>query len=204
MLSAAQATGIGNVPAGMRRFITELTEPKMNWREILTQQIESQIKNDFTFARPGRRSFSSDAILPSMKREPAVEVTIAIDLSGSIGEPAMKDFMSEVVGILQQHSSYKITILTWDCSCYFAGTYTEDDGEDAVINAPMKGGGGTSPGCIWQWCEENEHEPKQLVIFTDGYIDSSANSYADIFPTVWLGYKNPSWNGPHGVTCHYD
>ena len=39
MISAAQSAGAGNVPAEIERMIKELTEPKMNWRELLQQQI---------------------------------------------------------------------------------------------------------------------------------------------------------------------
>ena len=44
MLHAAQAAGAGNTPGEVQRMIKELTEPKMNWREILRQQIQSTIK----------------------------------------------------------------------------------------------------------------------------------------------------------------
>ena len=37
------------------RMIKELTEPKMNWREILRQQIQSTIRSDYTFSRPSRK-----------------------------------------------------------------------------------------------------------------------------------------------------
>jgi predicted metal-dependent peptidase len=44
MISAAQSAGAGNVPKGVERMLKELTEPKMNWREILRQQIQSTIR----------------------------------------------------------------------------------------------------------------------------------------------------------------
>ena len=43
MLSAAQATGAGNTPGNVQRMIKELTNPKINWRELITQQIQSTI-----------------------------------------------------------------------------------------------------------------------------------------------------------------
>jgi predicted metal-dependent peptidase len=52
MMQAAQAAGAGNTPAEVQRMIKELTEPKMNWREIIRQQIQSTIRNDYTFSRP--------------------------------------------------------------------------------------------------------------------------------------------------------
>ena len=36
MMAAAQAAGAGNCPAEIERIIKQFTEPKMNWRELLT------------------------------------------------------------------------------------------------------------------------------------------------------------------------
>ena len=41
MLSAAQASDPGNVPAGVKRIVAQLTEPKMNWRDLLRMQMQS-------------------------------------------------------------------------------------------------------------------------------------------------------------------
>ena len=48
MVSAAQSTGAGNLPGALQRLVKDLTEPKMDWREILQQQIMSTIKSDYT------------------------------------------------------------------------------------------------------------------------------------------------------------
>jgi predicted metal-dependent peptidase len=62
MISAAQSAGAGNVPGEVARIIKELTEPKMNWRQLIRQQIQSTIKSDFTFSRPSRKGQMSGAI----------------------------------------------------------------------------------------------------------------------------------------------
>ena len=69
VMQAASAAGAGNVPANIQRMIKDLTEPKMNWREILRQQIQSTIRNDFTFARPSRKGWHTGDILPGMNFE---------------------------------------------------------------------------------------------------------------------------------------
>ena len=46
MLQSAQAAGNENLPEAIQRIINQFTEPKMNWRELLQQQIQSVIKND--------------------------------------------------------------------------------------------------------------------------------------------------------------
>ena len=66
MVSAAQAAGVGNVPKGVARLIKDLTEPKMNWRELLNQQIQSVIKSNYTFMRPSRKAWHTGAVLPGM------------------------------------------------------------------------------------------------------------------------------------------
>ena len=63
MISAAQAAGAGNIPGEIERMIKDLTEPKMNWREILRQQIQATIRNDYTFSRPSRKGWHTGCLL---------------------------------------------------------------------------------------------------------------------------------------------
>ena len=81
MMSAAQAAGAGNVPGEVARMIKELTEPKMNWRELLRQQIQSTIRCDYTFSRPSRKGWHTGAILPGMNFAETIDVAIGIDMS---------------------------------------------------------------------------------------------------------------------------
>ena len=59
MLAAAQASGAGNVPGNIKRMISELTQPKINWRELITQQIQSTVKNDYTWTIPNKKDRKS-------------------------------------------------------------------------------------------------------------------------------------------------
>lgn len=102
MISSAQAAGAGNVPGEVARLIKELTEPKMNWRELLQQQIQSTIRNDYTFSRPSRKAWHTGAILPGMNFEETIDVCVALDMSGSIGDLQAKDFVCEIKGIMEQ------------------------------------------------------------------------------------------------------
>jgi predicted metal-dependent peptidase len=200
MLSAAQAVGVGNVPAGIKRLIDGLTESKMDWREILNQRVEAQIKNDFTYMKPSRRGWGCDAVLPSMKREPSVEATLALDMSGSIGVPQIKDFFGEIKGIVEQHASFNIGVLTFDTQCYNYQVFTEDN-VDEIYNYEPQGGGGTSFDCIYDFLKEQEIEPKQLIIFTD--MECHCWGDPDYCDTVWLAHKS-NRVAPHGMTVKYE
>ena len=80
MISAAQSAGAGNVPGAVARMIKELTEPKMNWREIIRQSVQSTIRSDYTFSRPSRKGQMSGAILPSMDFQDTIDIACCIDM----------------------------------------------------------------------------------------------------------------------------
>jgi predicted metal-dependent peptidase len=84
MVAAAQAAGAGKVPAGVQRMIQSFTEPKMDWRQMLRMNIQSIIKSNFSFQRPNRKSQHCGAVLPGMMNEETIDVSVAIDMSGSI------------------------------------------------------------------------------------------------------------------------
>ena len=80
VLNAAAAAGgpAGNMPSGVKRLIEQWTAPKLDWREILQQQIQSTIKNDFTFQKINRRSWHMDAILPGMSNDEKIDICLII------------------------------------------------------------------------------------------------------------------------------
>jgi len=114
MIQSAQAAGAGKVPGQIQRMIKDLTEPKMNWREVLRMNIQSIVRNDYSFSRPNRKSWHTGAILPGMMNDETIDVAIAIDMSGSIGDEDATTFLSEVKGIMDQYEDYKIDIWCFD------------------------------------------------------------------------------------------
>ena len=108
LAAAAASDGAGNLPAGVKRIIQDMTAPKMNWRELIRMQLESTIKSDYTWLRSSRRGWHMDAVMPGMKLEPMIDIAISIDASGSMGEKILKDVLSEVAGIMEQFPNYRI------------------------------------------------------------------------------------------------
>jgi predicted metal-dependent peptidase len=95
MLAAASASDAGNIPAGVKRLIKDLTEPKMDWRELLRMQLESTIKSDYTWMRASRKGWHMDAVMPGMKLDPMIDIALMIDASGSMDDAMLKDILSE-------------------------------------------------------------------------------------------------------------
>ena len=204
MMQAAQAAGAGNVPGEIDRMIKDLTEPKMNWREIIQQQIQSTIKNDYTFSRPSRKGWHVGAVLPGMNFEETIDIAIGFDMSGSIGNDQAKIFLSEVKGIMDQYKDFKIKCWCFDTKVYNEQDFSQDSGEE-LTDYKLMGGGGTEFMCNWEYMKENDIQPKKFIMFTDGYPwgQWGEEDYCD---TVFVihGYHDKNFEAPYGVTTHYE
>jgi predicted metal-dependent peptidase len=204
MINAAQSAGAGNTPAGVQRIIKELTEPKMNWRQLLRQQIQSTIKSDFTFTRPSRKGQMSGAILPGMSFQNTIDICVSIDMSGSIGDKQAKDFLSEVQGIMDEFQDYKIKVWCFDTQVYNEADFTSDNGEN-IEDYEVLGGGGTDFMANWTYMKEQDIQPKKFIMFTDGYAWDSWGD-PDYCDTIFVVHSNHDKNiqAPFGQTAHYE
>jgi predicted metal-dependent peptidase len=201
VLAAAQAAGAGNLPAGVKRIIDNLTEPKMNWRELLRMQLESTIKSDYTWMRASRKGWHMDAVMPGMNLDPMIDIAVAIDTSGSIGEAMLKDFLSEIQGIMDSFPAYRIHVFCFDTEVHAPALYTSDN-LDSITEYEPAGGGGTDFDAIYNYLKAEEIEPKRLVVFTDGYPFGSWGDpeYTD---TVWILHGTTTIVPPWGQFAYY-
>ena len=201
-MAAAQAAGAGNTPAGVQRMIKEFTEPKMNWREILRQQIQSTIKDDYSFMRPNRKGWHMNAILPGTQFKETIDICVSIDMSGSIGDEQARDFMTEIKGIMQEYQDFKIKVWCFDTSIYNEANFDGYNIDEFDNYEPM-GGGGTDFDANWEYMKENDINPKKFIMFTDGYPYGSwgDENYCD---TVFIIHGNDKVVPPFGEYAYYE
>jgi predicted metal-dependent peptidase len=201
-IAAAQAAGAGNTPASIQRMIKDFTEPKMNWREIIRQQIQSTIKNDYSFMRPNRKGWHMSAILPGTNYDETIDICVAIDMSGSIGDEQAKDFLTEIKGIMQEYKDFKVKV--W---CFDTKVYNEQDYDgycmDEFDDYEVMGGGGTEFDANWEYMKEHNINPKKFIMFTDGYPWGSwgDENYCD---TVFIIHGNNTIVPPWGEYAYYE
>lgn len=202
ILQSAKSAGAGNVPGGIRRMIDQFVAPKMPWQDLLRIQLESSLKNNYSFTRPSRKSWHTGAILPGMLPAEELDVVIAMDMSGSITQEMGTDFLSEVKGMLELYTTYNIHIFCFDTSVYNPATFTSDGGDD-IIDYEVMGGGGTDFTCCFDYMKENDINPKQFIMFTDGepYGSWGDENYCD---TLFVIHSNKDVEAPFGVTAHYE
>jgi predicted metal-dependent peptidase len=202
VMQAAQAAGAGNVPASIARMIKDLTEPKMNWREILRQQIQSTIKNDYTFMRPNRKGWHMSAILPGTNYDETIDICVAIDMSGSIGDEQAKDFLTEIKGIMEEYKDFNIKLWCFDTDVYNEQDFNGYNMDEFLDYEPM-GGGGTDFDVNYEYMKEHNITPKKFIMFTDGYPYGSwgDENYCD---AVFIIHGNNTIVPPWGEHAYYE
>ena len=202
LAAAATVDGAGNLPLGVKRLIQQLTEPQMNWREILRMNLESTIKADYTWMRASRKGWHMDAVMPGQKPDEMIDIAVMLDASGSISPDMLKDFLSEIQGIMDSFPSYKIHVVTFDTDCYNPAQY-DSDNLDSMIDYEVSGGGGTDFDCIFTYLKEEEITPRRLIVFTDGYPFGSwgDENYCD---TTWILHGTTTIVPPWGTHAYYD
>ena len=202
MIQSAAAAGAGKTPAAIQRLIKDLTEAKMNWREILRMNIQSIIKNDYSFTTPSRKGWHTGAILPGVKNDETIDIAIAVDMSGSIGMDDAKVFFSEIKGIMDQYEDFNIKVWCFDTQVYNYAEFSQDNVEELLDYEP-KGGGGTEFEVNWDFMKEEGIEPKKFVMFTDGYPWGSwgDENYCD---TLFIVKGNERAEAPFGQTVIYE
>jgi predicted metal-dependent peptidase len=201
MVAAAQAAGAGRVPAGVARMIQSFTEPKMDWRQMLRMNIQSILKSNFSFSRPNRKSQHCGAILPGMMNEETIDVSVAIDMSGSISDKMAMDFLSEVKGIMDEYADFKLDLWCFDTAVYGYQKFTQDTADD-IMSYECKGGGGTDFDANFEFMKNEGIEPKRFIMFTDGYPCGSwgDENYCE---SLFIIHGNDSIIAPFGQTAHY-
>jgi predicted metal-dependent peptidase len=202
MIQSAAAAGAGKTPAGIQRLIKDLTEPKIDWRELVRQEIQSIVRNDYAFTRPNRKSMHSGAILPGMKEATTIDIGISIDMSGSIGDADARVFLSEVKGIMDQYEDFKINLWCFDTEVYNHQEISHDNAHDLEDYEPQ-GGGGTDFEVNWSFMEENGIQPKKFIMFTDGYPCGGWGD-ADYCDTIFIVKGNKEAEAPFGQTVIYE
>jgi len=202
LINSAKQSGAGNMPAGVKRIVQDLTEPKMDWRELLAMTIESTVKSDYSFQRRSRKQAQTNCILPGMIPEQTIDIAIALDMSGSISDAMGRDMLSEVKGIMQQFTDFRVKLWCFDTDVY---SYAEFDNTniDDIDTYDIKGGGGTDFMCNWKFMEENDIMPERFVMFTDGLPwDSWGDEhYCD---TVFIIHGSEDITPPFGNHAYYD
>lgn len=178
----------GDTPAGMERFFEEL-EPKEDWRQILLSYVQP-FTNDYSFNPTDRRFLSEDFALPDIQSGEKIDwLAVAVDTSGSIGQPELNAFVSEIKAILGSFDKVKVRLTFCDAE---ASPFVELDEFDIKQIKPV-GGGGTDFKPVFDLIKKEQNDPVALIYFTDlmGDFPDKAPDYETLWINTTLELRAP-------------
>jgi predicted metal-dependent peptidase len=188
----------GRMGAKMPRAISDLLEPKVDWRDALRDFVSSAVKgkDEFTWRKLNKRQMVNDIYLPSVENETIGEVVFAIDTSGSMGNEQITEAATELVSVCDLCSPEKVRVLWWDTAVHgeqvFNGNY-----QGLVKLLKPEGGGGTHVSCVSEYINKERINAECVIVFTDGYVESDI-TWNISSPTLWMVTMNKSFEPPVG------
>jgi predicted metal-dependent peptidase len=188
----------GRMGAKIPRAISELLEPKIDWREALREFVSSTTKgnDEFTWRRMNKRHMANDIYLPSVENESIGEIVVAIDTSGSIGSEQITEFATELVSICDLCQPEVVRVLWWDTEVHGEQIFKDNYSDIAKLLKPL-GGGGTHVSCVSDYIVKNKIKAECVLVFTDGYVESDID-WKITDPTLWMVTQRRDFEPPMG------
>jgi predicted metal-dependent peptidase len=176
-----QAAQAGKLGAEMARLVDHQLEPQLPWRALLARYLSQAARDDYSYLRPsGRRE--GPAVYPSL-RSGQVDVVVAIDTSGSIGEADLAEFAAEVDALKGQLRA-RLTVLACDTALAPDGPWEFEPWETFRLPRTLQGGGGTRFVPVFEFVDRLVRPPDLVIYFTDarGEFPPAEPPY----PVLWL------------------
>lgn len=180
------AKNIGSIPAGMERRIEDLLGEKIDWKPLLYRYITNTLPFDYSYNRPSKKSQATGIYMPYLKKE-EIDISVAVDTSGSIGQEELTEFLTEIINIAKSFNNIKMKVIVCDSEIH--EVYNVDNGDiPKIMDLKISGGGGTDFTPPAQYCLDYLPNTKVLIYFTDGL--GSLNLEDLPFKVLWVLSKN--------------
>ena len=191
----------GKMKGGVPREISELMEAKVDWREVMREFVTGLCvdKDISTWRKPNRRWVDQDVYLPSLIGETVGRIVVGIDMSGSIGQQEIGEFLGNLMNVCNTVSPEAIDLIYWDTNVCQHEVYERGEYEGLIQSTKPKGGGGTSPVCVANYVEKKKIKAECILMLTDGYVDSWGDKWPA--PVLW-GITTKGITADTGVSIH--
>jgi predicted metal-dependent peptidase len=171
-------------------MLSEVLNPQVDWREKIQALFARKVgSGSYDWRKPDRRLIVRDIIAPGRSGFGAGTVVVAVDTSGSIGEPELQMFFAEMSGILEDVKPARLVIAWCDAKLHRVDEVDEPGDLAGVRKKGAPGGGGTSFIPVFDWMAEEGIQPDALVYLTDGY--GSFPVFTPQYPVIWGNISPP-------------
>lgn len=189
----------GRMGGKIPRSISDLLEPKVDWRDVLRDFVQSSMRgsDEFTWRKMNKRHLANDFYLPSTENETMGEVVVAIDTSGSIGSKELTEFATELASICELVEPEAVRVVWWDYDVHGEQLFKPEDYKNIASLLKPLGGGGTRVSCVSDYLCKKKVDAECVIVFTDGYVESDIR-WDISAPTLWMITQNRSLDVPSG------
>lgn len=182
--AAQGAKSQGALPAGVDRLIEDLLYPQLNWRTLLSYYVTRQRGSNFDWRRPNRRWMQKGIYYPT-KRENKLNAAVAIDTSGSVDDDELRDFLSELQGILNGFRSFEVRMFAADSDVHTEVT-AENLRDFREFQTEIKGAGGTNYRPVF---EKLKNSDTQVLVYL-GDMRATFPEQAPPYDVIWVVSKD--------------
>jgi predicted metal-dependent peptidase len=179
--AAQMAMQAGKMGGAMARLVDHLLQPQLPWRNLLAHYVSSIARDDYSYARPSARR-GDPVIYPSLRSD-EINLTVALDTSGSITDAELREFVAEIDAIKAQLRA-RVVLQACDVALAADGPWEFEPWDELSLPREFQGGGGTRFAPVFQWAEAQDRAPDLLIYFTDAEGEFPAREPP--FPVLWL------------------
>jgi len=181
----------GQNAGALEEIIREVISPRIPWRTLLSNFVQTKRKSGQSWLPPNRRMLGQGIILPGYYEE-VLRVVVAIDTSGSISTEDLRVFCGAMKDILEGVKS-EMTVIQCDASIQ---EIKENITIDEIKEIQIKGRGGTDFRPVFEWVKMRSDEYDCLIYLTDGN-GTYPRSEDVLLSTLWV--LTQDWQIPEGV-----
>lgn len=187
----------GSIPGELLRRLDDVLNPKLPWNNILMNYMSAYAKDDYTWSKFNKRFWPS-WYLPGMQSEALNQITVAVDVSGSVSNEDLSEFMAEIRYIWDYLKPKSMRLMGFDTKIHDDLEFNEGD---SVADISLNGGGGTYVEPVISTVVEDM--PEITIIFTDGQfgMPDMSKLATDLF---WIIKGNPDFSPGAGEVIHFE
>ena len=179
--STLQMASRNGIPDEILRIVRGNLKGEVHWTNIIRKALRTIPKGKKkTVTRVNRRQPERLDLRGKLKNH-IPDLTVAVDISGSIDDKSMRDFLKEIV-MLSHAYSESIRII--ECDNEVRRDYKIKSFND--IQPLLKRRGGTKFTPVFQHLKDENLRNTLLIYFTDGLGEERLGTKPDHYKTIWV------------------
>jgi predicted metal-dependent peptidase len=192
---AAQALGIGDIPADMQRLLEKLQHQEVDWRREMSDFVKDAMSLRNDWSRAARRHAWQPVIYPRKQVDDVGTVLFARDTSGSINDKICAEFTALISDCVSEMGCRGIVV---DCDTKIQAEYEVNGWDDVPLTA--KGGGGTRFQPVFDKADEMVAAGENVagIVYLTDMMSMDLGSLLSEIPTLWLATTDYGAEPPFG------